>query len=97
MEDTRAFNRYLTATKSHEWACEEELRLVDPSFVPDGQSATFLSFHPQELVKVYLGHWFDFECLDEVIDAAQSLNEDVAIFQTKLAKDAYALTFDRIV
>ena len=97
LEDMRAFNRYLTATKSPEWAYEEELRLVVPSFVPEGQSATFLPFRAQELVELYLGHRFEFQCRDEVIGAAQSLNEDVAIFQAKLARGAYALTFDRIV
>ncbi len=96
-EDMRAFNRYLTATKSPEWSYEEELRLVVPSFVPRGQSATFLPFHPHELVELYLGHRFDVGCRGEMISAAQSLNKDVAIFQIKLAKDAYALTFDRIV
>lgn len=97
LEDMRAFNRYLTATKSPEWSYEEELRLVVPSFVPEGQSATFLPFHSHELVELYLGHRFDVKCRDEMISAAQSLNKDVAIFQAKLAKDAYALRFDRIV
>ncbi len=96
-EDMRAFNRYLTATKSPEWSYEEELRLVVPSFVPEGQSATFLPFHPHELVELYLGHRFPAEHRNEIVTAARSLNNDVVILQAKLAKGAYALTFEPIV
>jgi hypothetical protein len=96
-EDMRAFNRYLTATKGPEWAYEEELRLVVPSLIPEGQSATFLPFHPHELVELYLGHRFAAERQDEIVTAARSLNKDVTIFKAKLAKGAYALTFERIV
>lgn len=97
LDDMRAFNRYLTATKSLEWAYEEELRLVVPSLVPEGQSEAFLHFHSHELVELYLGLRFDGGCRDKVIVSAQSLNKNVMVFQAKLAKDTYALIFDRIV
>jgi hypothetical protein len=44
IEDMRAFNRYLTATKSLDWAYEEELRLVVPSLVSEGRSENFFAF-----------------------------------------------------
>ncbi|WP_082459249.1 DUF2971 domain-containing protein [Bosea thiooxidans] len=95
-EDMRAFNWYLTATKSPEWAYEEELRLVVPSFIPEGQPANFLLFHPHELVELYLGHRFAPDRRNAIVAAAKSLNIQVAIFQAKIARGAYGLTFEPI-
>lgn len=93
-EDMRAFNRSLTTAKSPEWAYEEELRLVIPSHIPDGQAEVFMPFYPHELAELYLGYRFDRACRNEIVATARALNKDVSIFEAKLARGA--LSFERI-
>ena len=95
-EAMRAFSRSLTAVKSTQWAYEEELRLVIPSYVPEGQSAVFMPYHATELAELYLGHRVARGVRDELVTAARALNKDVAIFQARITPGAYALSFEPI-
>jgi hypothetical protein len=95
-EDMRAFTQSLTAVKGTEWAYEEELRLVIPSYVPPGRDAVFIPFYPSELAELYLGHRVSPEFRRDICAAARTLNRDVAIFQAQLARERYALEFDPV-
>jgi hypothetical protein len=95
-EDMRAFTQSLTAVKGTEWAYEEELRLVIPSYIPQEQDAVFIPFYPSELSEVFLGHRVSPEFRDEICAAARALSRDVAIFQARLARGSYALEFDAV-
>lgn len=92
----RAFTRSLTAVKSTHWAYEEELRVVIPSYVPEGQSAVFIPYYATELAELYLGHRVAMGVRDELVTAARALNKDVAIFQARITPGAYALSFEPI-
>jgi Protein of unknown function (DUF2971) len=96
-EEMAAFIRSLTATKSPEWSYEEELRIVIPSWIPEGQAAKLVPFYPHELAELYLGLRVDRLDVERIIKAARLLNPDITIFQSKLTKGAFSLTFDRIV
>ncbi|VFU17686.1 conserved hypothetical protein [Methylocella tundrae] len=95
-ETMRAFTRSLTAVKSTQWAYEEELRVVIPSYVPEGQPAVFISYYATELAELYLGHRVAAGDRDELVAAARALNKDVAIFQARISPGAYALSFEPI-
>jgi hypothetical protein len=92
----RAFTRSLTAVKGTEWEYEQELRLVIPSYVPEGQDAVFMPFHPHELAELYLGYRVDDAYRDEIVAAARALNKDVRVLQARMIPGAYALTFEPI-
>jgi hypothetical protein len=87
----------LIFTKSTHWSYEEELRLAIPFEVPEGQSASFNRYYPNELVEVYLGCRMQDDVKTEIIALARKLNPDVAIYSTVLVKHSYALDFERIV
>ncbi|MGD9539829.1 DUF2971 domain-containing protein [Methylocystis sp.] len=93
-EAMRAFTRSLTAVKSKEWAYEEELRIVIPSYVPEGQSEVFMPYYATELAELYLGCRVSEGDRDEIVAAARALNKDVAIFQARTTPGAYALSFE---
>ncbi len=95
-EAMRAFTRSLTAVKSTQWAYEEELRVVIPSYVPEGQPAVFIPYYATELVELYLGHRVARGDRDELVAAARALNQDVTIFQTRITPGAYAMSFEPI-
>jgi hypothetical protein len=95
-EAMRAFTHSLTAVKSTHWAYEEELRIVIPSYVPEGQSAVFIPYYATELAELYLGHRVATGVREELVAAARALNKDVAIFQARITPGAYALSFERI-
>ena len=94
LEAMRAFTRSLTAVKSMQWAYEEELRVVIPSYVSEGQPAVFIPYYATELAELYLGHRVAAGDRDELVAAARALNKDVAIFQARIAAGAYALSFE---
>ena len=96
IEAMRAFTRSLTAVKSMQWAYEEELRVVIPSYVSEGQSAVFIPYYATELAELYLGHRVAAGDRDELVAAARDLNKDVAIFQARITAGAYALSFEPI-
>lgn len=83
-EAMRAFTRSLTAVKSTHWAYEEELRIVIPSYVPEGQSAVFIPYYATELAELYLGHRVATGVREELVAAARAVNKDVAIFQARI-------------
>lgn len=95
-ESMRAFTRSLTATKSTHWAYEEELRVVIPSYVPEGQPAVFIPYYLTELAELYLGLRVAAGERDKLVAAARALNKDVAIFQARLTSGSYALSFEPI-
>lgn len=96
LEAMRAFTRSLTAVKSMQWAYEEELRVVIPSYVSEGQPAAFIPYYATELAELYLGHRVAAGDRDELVAAARALNKDVAIFQARITAGAYALSFEPI-
>ena len=95
-EAMRAFVRSLTAVKSTQWSYEEELRVVIPSYVPEGQPAVFIPYHATELAELYVGHRVAAGDRDELVASARALNEDVAIFQARITPGAYSLSFEPI-
>jgi hypothetical protein len=95
-ETMRAFTQSLTAVKGTQWAYEEELRVVIPSFVPEGQSAMFIPYYATELAELYLGHRIAAGDRDEFVASARAVNKDVAIFQARITPGAYALSFESI-
>ena len=78
LEAMRAFTRSLTAVKSMQWAYEEELRVVIPSYVSEGQPAVFIPYYATELAELYLGHRVAAGDRDELVAAARALNKDDA-------------------
>ncbi len=92
----RAFTRSLTHVKSTEWAYEEEVRVVDPSCIPEGQDAIFQPYYPTELVELNIGLRLTGAARDELIAAAAALNKDVSIFQARMTAGTYSLSFERI-
>jgi hypothetical protein len=95
-EAMRAFVRSLTAVKSTQWSYEEELRVVIPSGVPEGQPAVFIPYDATELAELYVGYRAAAGDRDELVASARALNEDVAIFQARITPGAYALSFEPI-
>jgi hypothetical protein len=95
-EAMRDFTRSLTAVKSTQWAYEEELRVVIPSYVPVGHPAVFIPYYTTELAELYLGHRVAASDRDEFVGAARDLNKDVAIFQARITPGAYSLSFEPI-
>ena len=95
-EAMRAFTRSLTVVKSTQWAYEEELRVVIPSYVPEGQPDVFIPYHATELAELYLGLRVGAGDRDGLVASARALNKDVAIFQARMTPGAYALSFERI-
>jgi hypothetical protein len=96
LEALRAFSRSLTAVKSTHWAYEEELRLVVPSYVPEGQSAVFMPYHATELAELYLGLRMSASDRNELSAAARTVNKNVAVFQARMTPGAYSLSFERV-
>lgn len=95
--DIEALNRRLVYTKSTHWSYEAEERIYVPREVADGESASYLSFYPEELVELYLGCRVSGDFKREIIQAAKSVNDAVAIFQARPAKGSYALVFEAVV
>ena len=92
--DVTEFRNALIYSKSSHWSYEEELRIDIPHGVPVGQQATFLKFHPSELVEMYLGCRVDQPFRLEIMAAAYQLNPNVSIFDARLEKESYALAFE---
>jgi len=89
----RAFNRRLVYTKSTHWSYEAEERIYVPWEVAEGKSASHLSFYPEELAELYLGCRASEAFKSEIVAAAKAVNERIAVYQAKPAKDSYALEF----
>lgn len=87
------FRNALIYSKSTHWSYEEELRIDIPHGVPIGQDAIFIKFYPSELTELYLGCRVDPMFRGEITTAARGLNPDIAIFDTVLEKETYALMF----
>nr|WMC94773.1 DUF2971 domain-containing protein [Aminobacter aminovorans] len=94
-DDLTGFRDGLIYSKSTHWSYEEELRIDIPHGVPSGQPAIFLSYYPTELCEIYLGVRVDEPFRAEVVAAARGVNPDIVIFDARLEKDSYALTFER--
>jgi len=97
LEKARKATQRLLHTKSTQWSYEEELRLAIPDQVKPDEVASFLKFHPHELVEVYLGYRMKDESINKIIDLAKTLNPKVQAYSAKLSKRKYALDFERIV
>lgn len=95
--DVQALNRRLVYTKSTDWSYEAEERIYVPREVADGEPASYLSFFPEELVELYLGCRVSADFKRDIIEAAKSVNDDVAIFQARPAKGSYALVFEPVM
>lgn len=95
-EAMRAFTNSLTAVKSTQWAYEEELRVVIPSYIPEGQPAVFIPYYATEMAELYLGHRVAPVDRNVLVAAARTLNKDAAIFQARITPGAYALSFEPI-
>jgi Protein of unknown function (DUF2971) len=93
----RAFTHSLTAVKSTQWAYEEELRVVIPSYVPEGQPAAFIPYCATELAELYLGLRIAAGDRDEFVALARALNKDVRIFQARFTPGSYALSFEPVL
>jgi hypothetical protein len=72
--------------KTHEWGYEKEYRLAIPIHA-DGQDWNTLSYQPEEITELYLGHKMSDETKREIISLAQAVNPDVEIFQSSLDAD----------
>ena len=90
------FTNALIYSKSTHWSYEEELRIDIPHGVPVGQDAIFQKFYPNELAELYLGCRVDQPFRREITDAARQLNPDIAVFDTVLEKETYALKFEPV-
>ena len=86
----------LIFTKSPEWEYEREYRLVIPDFIPVGVSFNTLNFVPTELRGIYLGCRVSSSDRAELIELARSLNEEVEIYQARVAPREYALEFETL-
>ena len=96
MEAARKATQRLLHTKSQEWSYEEEVRLAIPDEVKPNETASFLEFHPNELVELYLGYRMSDDHKGQVTALAKLLNPEVRIFHTKLSKREYAIEFEEV-
>lgn len=82
-------------SKSPEWAYEQELRLAIPQTIMPGKTMYLMNLHPTEVVELYLGIRMDSESAagKEIIELARSLNSEIKIYQTRMAKRSYELEF----
>lgn len=83
--------RMLVYSKSTHWAYEEELRVVIPNYIPDGQDAKFLRFYPTEFSELYLGCRMTSIARASLIEVATALNRNAAIFDVRPDKETYRL------
>ncbi len=95
-EAMRAFTNSLTAVQCTQWPYEQELRVVIPSYVPEGQPAVFISYYATGMAELYLGHRVAAGDRNVIVAAARALKKDVAIFQARITAGAYALSFEPI-
>jgi hypothetical protein len=94
VQEMAEFRNALIYSKSTHWSYEEELRIDIPHGVPHGQDAIFQNFYPSELAELYLGCRVDQAFRSKITAAVRQLNPDVAIFDTVLEKETYALRFE---
>jgi hypothetical protein len=92
-EAVSAIVHRLVYSKSTHWSYEAEERIYIPRGVAPGEPASYLSFYPEELVELYLGCRAEDDFKVEICATARTLNSQVAIYQTTLAKGSYALEF----
>ncbi|MEN5084020.1 DUF2971 domain-containing protein [Bosea sp. TWI1241] len=93
LNDVADIRRTLALSKSTHWMYEEELRVVLPNGVAADQPARFSKFFPKELCEMYLGCRMDSCFRAEIMEAAKSINSDIAIFDARPDKATYAMTF----
>lgn len=87
----------LVYSKSTHWAYEEEVRILIPNGVREGEPATFLNFYPSELCELYLGCRMDDQSRSELISRAKALNADVAIFDVHPSRPSYKLGYIAVI
>lgn len=68
-------------SKTLKWSYESEYRLV--IYLEDGEEWETLSFHPEEIVELYLGFSIDENDKTDIVEKAISLNPAIVIFQMK--------------
>jgi hypothetical protein len=72
--------------KTREWEYEREYRLAIPIHA-DGKDWNTLSYQPEEIIELYLGHKMSHEIKSEMIGLAKAVNPEIKITETFLDVD----------
>jgi hypothetical protein len=90
----RALMEKIVYAKTLKWEHECEYRLAIP-LGKDEEPYDTMSYHPEEITEIYLGHAMDKVDKDDIVAKAKAVNSEIAIFQTK--RDAKgAIMFDKV-
>ncbi len=90
----RATLEKIVYTKTLEWDHENEYRLAIPMRQNEEPWNT-LPYHPEEITELYLGLAMEKADMDDIVDMAQAINPNIAIFGAKRGADG-KLGFDRV-